>query len=84
MYCQNLLTETGWFCIQTNAIITYSGQQGTPQCILKPGSTNLCQSLGQCIDWYPVTNTNVSLPQVIMTTSPTTNSVCRTPPPPGG
>lgn len=98
-YCLTLGTETGMYCFSTTNIITYSGQQGTAQCILKNSSTNaqytsqytldapgtnLCQSLGQCIDWRPVTNTNVELPSVRTDTYPDTNSVCRDPPPPGG
>ena len=95
-FCQTLDTETGLFCHSLTNIITYSGQQGTPQCILNTGTngqytgqyipnaagTNICYIIGQCIDWHPVTVTNVELPAVHMDEYPDTNSVCRSPPPP--
>ena len=75
-YCAQSSQQTGYFCIQTNTAITQYGQTATPACIL----TNN-QYWGVCINWIPFSNTNYPLPLGIMTTTPTTNTVCM---PPGG
>ena len=77
-YCEDSSQQTGYFCIQTNNIITQYGKTGTPACIL---NTNNQQYVAQCINWIPFSNTNFALPTGFMTTTPTTNTVCMPPGP---